>query len=176
MRVKFLLGLAVGLAIVFFASFSQHVNAESTKEVVVEISQLAFKPQNIEIAQGTKVTWINKDPAMHTVTQGEPGKLKRGFDSGFLNQGQSWSFTFKEPGTYLYYCVPHPFMRGTIIMKDDQPPIGTTPTPVVPEGENEESGGMPVWGAVLGIVILICLFMVLGFGLAFVMGGASRPR
>jgi hypothetical protein len=30
--------------------------------------------------------------------------------------GKSYSFTFTTPGEYDYYCIPHPFMRGQIIV------------------------------------------------------------
>ncbi|MCP8315647.1 MAG: hypothetical protein H3Z51_02130, partial [archaeon] len=38
--------------------------------------------------------------------------------SGPLYQGQSFSYTFTEPGVYVYHCDPHPYMVGTIIVQD----------------------------------------------------------
>jgi plastocyanin len=55
------------------------------------------------------VTWSNDDPAPHTVTA-EDGD----FDSDILDGGQSFSFTFDEPGTYTYLCNVHPDMKGTV--------------------------------------------------------------
>ena len=43
------------------------------------------------------------------------------FDSGILNPGQSYSFTFDHAGTYDYFCVPHPFMRGKVIVDPNAP-------------------------------------------------------
>jgi len=31
-----------------------------------------------------------------------------------LAQGESFSFTFDQPGTYDYRCVIHPEMEGTV--------------------------------------------------------------
>lgn len=30
--------------------------------------------------------------------------------------GQSWSYTFNKPGTYYYYCIPHLYMKGLVIV------------------------------------------------------------
>ncbi|HET8945264.1 MAG TPA: plastocyanin/azurin family copper-binding protein [Dehalococcoidia bacterium] len=50
------------------------------------------------------------------------------FDSGGLNTGGSFSFTFDTPGRYLYYCVFHPpFMRAAVVVK--VPPPTQTPAP-----------------------------------------------
>jgi plastocyanin len=75
----------------------------------VAISGFAFDPGTVEVEAGTKVTWSNDDPAPHTVTA-EDGD----FDSDILDGGQSFSFTFDEPGTYTYLCNVHPDMKGTV--------------------------------------------------------------
>jgi plastocyanin len=46
--------------------------------------------------------WTNNDTAPHTATA-DNGE----FDSGSLDKGGSFSFTFTKPGTYPYYCVFH---------------------------------------------------------------------
>ena len=43
------------------------------------------------------------------------------WDSGLLNAGDSYSFTFTDPGVYWYFCRPHPFMRGTITVDPNAP-------------------------------------------------------
>jgi nitrite reductase (NO-forming) len=59
---------------------------------------------------GATVTWTNTDPGMiHTVTADDGS-----FDSGNLSTGQSFSYTFDQPGTFDYHCTPHPWMRGRI--------------------------------------------------------------
>lgn len=68
----------------------------------------------LTVQVGTTVTWTNDDPGqMHTVTavDGE-------FDSGFLETGQTWSYTFTEAGEFEYYCLPHPWMRAKVIVEE----------------------------------------------------------
>jgi plastocyanin len=67
----------------------------------------------LTVKVGTTVTWTNNDPGqMHTVTE-----VNGGFDSGFINTGDSWSYTFEEAGEFEYYCMPHPWMRAKLIVE-----------------------------------------------------------
>jgi len=77
----------------------------------VSISNFQFLPPTINIQQGDTVTWMNDDRQAHTVTS-DTGL----FDSGPLQSGQSFSFTFNNPGTFSYHCGLHPNMRGTVIV------------------------------------------------------------
>ena len=73
-----------------------------------------YSPTTITVVIGVNntVTWTNNDDATHTVTADDGS-----FDSGFLNQGQTWSYTFTTPGTYAYHCSIHPWMKGTVIVE-----------------------------------------------------------
>jgi plastocyanin len=77
----------------------------------VTIAEFAFGPQELAVAAGTTVTWTNEDWAPHTVTA-EDGS----FDSGRLDQGASFEYTFDEPGTFAYHCNYHPGMVGSIVV------------------------------------------------------------
>jgi nitrite reductase (NO-forming) len=69
----------------------------------------------LTIPVGTTVTWTNNDQGMaHTVTS-----VDGLFDSGFLDEGDTWSFTFEEPGEFEYLCTPHPWMRAKVIVTED---------------------------------------------------------
>lgn len=72
----------------------------------------AYGPTTITVKAGTKVTWTNDDDVAHTVTADDGT-----FDSGFFDAGRSWSFTFARPGTYAYHCLPHPWMKGTVVVQ-----------------------------------------------------------
>ena len=78
----------------------------------------AYEPLDLTVPAGTTVRWTNMDAIAHTVTSGvsdgSAGTADGRFDSGFLDQGETFTFTFTEPGTYPYYCIPHPWMRGTV--------------------------------------------------------------
>jgi plastocyanin len=80
-------------------------------QLAIDIKGFAFNPQNATVKVGTQVTWTNKDSAPHTVTASD-----RSFDSGTLNQGQSFTFQFTTPGTFSYACTIHPSMQATIIV------------------------------------------------------------
>jgi plastocyanin/uncharacterized membrane protein YozB (DUF420 family) len=71
-------------------------------EVSINLINFAFDQPSITVKVGTKVTWINQDPAPHTVTLDDGS-----FDSGTLAQGQAASFTFDKAGEFAYYCLFH---------------------------------------------------------------------
>jgi plastocyanin len=77
-----------------------------------------FSPGMDLVPPGTTITWTNTGQVVHTVTS-DDGK----FDSGDLAPDQTFSFTLDQPGTYWYFCRPHPFMRGRIVVAT------TVPTP-----------------------------------------------
>lgn len=67
----------------------------------------------MEIDVGTTVEWKNKDPLLHSVTA-----VNKSFDSGLIQPGKTYRHTFTKAGTFNFYCVPHPFMKGTIVVKE----------------------------------------------------------
>jgi plastocyanin len=87
--------------------------AAATGAAAVDIANFAFNPAVTEVAVGTTVTWTNNDSAPHTVTQQPSGS---GFQSGTLEPGSSFSFTFDAAGTYDYYCEFHAGMTGQVIV------------------------------------------------------------
>lgn len=67
----------------------------------------------LTVPVGTTVTWTNTDPGMmHTVSS-----VDGIFDSGFLNEGDTWSYTFDEAGEFEYFCQPHPWMRAKVVVE-----------------------------------------------------------
>jgi plastocyanin len=79
---------------------------------LVQIRQFDYLPREIVIRSGETVEWINVDPVGHTATADDGS-----WDSEYLEDGQRYSRTFTEPGRYTYYCVPHPDMRGTVVVR-----------------------------------------------------------
>jgi nitrite reductase (NO-forming) len=83
-------------------------------------AQDAFSPNEVTIEVGMTVTWTNGDAILHTVTSGvsanNVGTPDGLFDSGFLNTGETWSYTFTEVGEFPYFCTPHPWMNGKVIV------------------------------------------------------------
>ncbi len=91
----------------------------ATGTVMVSIQNIAFNPNNITVRVGTTVMWMNNEtsPVPHTVTSGTPNSPSGLFDSGTLNPGQNFQFTFNTPGTFAYFCRSHgAAMTGTVIV------------------------------------------------------------
>lgn len=86
-------------------------SVELEMPVSVEIKDFAFYPNSTTVPAGTTVSWKNDDSVSHTVTStnGE-------FGSDVLRQGQQFSHTFMNPGTYDYRCAIHPYMLGRVIV------------------------------------------------------------
>lgn len=75
----------------------------------VEIVEFAYEPDPVTIEAGGKVIWTNRDSAPHTATADDGS-----FDTGTLEEGKLKSESFKDPGTYTYFCEIHPTMNGTV--------------------------------------------------------------
>ena len=75
-------------------------------------SSFGFSPPAIRIDSGTTVVW-EAEEAVHTVTS-----VDGEFDSGVLEPGDSWDYTFEESGEYLYLCRPRAGigMRGAVVV------------------------------------------------------------
>jgi plastocyanin len=80
--------------------------------VTVVLRNTAFVPGRIQITAGTTVVWRNDDQLIHTVTAND-----KSFDSGLLQPGKTYRRTFDKPGQYPYYCLPHPFMKGVVVVR-----------------------------------------------------------
>ena len=76
----------------------------------VSIMNFSFNPGTLTIKTGDTVTWTNNDSTTHTIKSAT-------FNSGDLNQGDTFKFTFNVPGTFNYSCGIHPTMTGTIIVQ-----------------------------------------------------------
>jgi plastocyanin len=75
----------------------------------VEIVEFTYGPDPVTVQTGGKVIWQNEDTAPHTATADDGS-----FDTGTLERGKIKSETFKEAGTYPYFCEIHPTMHGTV--------------------------------------------------------------
>jgi plastocyanin len=91
--------------------------AVSGTTVEAKLQLFAFSPNPIEVAVGTTVQWTNEDDIEHSVTSGAPPEGDGVIDSGFFTKGQSYSYTFAEPGTYEYFCRRHNSMTGSVVVK-----------------------------------------------------------
>jgi plastocyanin len=86
-----------------------------------DMASWGYSPTSLTVTAGTTVTWKNAGSQAHGVTSQD-----QLFDSRLLDAGKSWSYTFDTPGTYRYFCVPHPWMKGRIVVSAVEEP---TPSP-----------------------------------------------
>jgi plastocyanin len=80
--------------------------------VKADIADFAFAPKNLTVKVGEAITWTNSDSAPHTVT------AKGGaFDSGNMQQGDTFTWKADKAGTFEYLCDIHPSMVGTVTVQ-----------------------------------------------------------
>lgn len=84
------------------------------KVMEVKIGGLEYLSGPITVSPGTTVRWVNEDRALHTVTSEDSGGP---LASKELGKGDSYEYTFREPGQYDYYCAVHPFMKSGVTVE-----------------------------------------------------------
>jgi plastocyanin len=79
-------------------------------EIIVSIRDNFFSPNNVTLAPGDSVKWMNDGSMVHTTTSNSGL-----WDSGVLAHGASFSRTFNDLGSFPYHCTVHGLsMSGTI--------------------------------------------------------------
>jgi plastocyanin len=109
--------LAIAASIVtWIAAFWTNAQAgqghKSPQNVAIEIDNFKFGMASLQVTVETTVTWTNRDDVPHTVTSS-----KKVFKSPPLDTGETFSYTFKEAGSFEYYCSLHPHMTGKVVVK-----------------------------------------------------------
>jgi plastocyanin len=84
-------------------------SGEAARAEKVKIVEFTYGPDPVTVQVGGKVTWQNEDTAPHTATADDGS-----FDTGTLERGKIKSETFKQAGTFTYFCEIHPTMHGTV--------------------------------------------------------------
>lgn len=72
-----------------------------------------FGPKTVTIKAGQSVTFKNADVGMAHSVFGEKGE----FASPMLAPGETFTKQFDQKGVVHFQCAPHPWMKGTIIVK-----------------------------------------------------------
>lgn len=90
----------------------------------VDMAGHRFLPEELSVETGTEVVFTNNSGEAHSVTayedalpEGAEYFASGGFETeaearsntagSLLRQGESFSVTLTEPGTYRYFCIPH---------------------------------------------------------------------
>jgi plastocyanin len=89
--------------------------AAAEHHVVISMQDNRFVPDDIIVAAGTMVMWMNEDHASgewHNVI------LENGTHvSDAIPPGSELSLTFDWPGVYVYFCDIHEGMLGRVIVE-----------------------------------------------------------
>jgi plastocyanin len=144
-------------------------------------SIFCFSPAQLTIAAGATVTFANPTGADHTVRRCTPAACNgasggTGVDPSFssatlaLPTDASFSYTFSQPGTYVYYCTLHGYglMHGTItvtaaapttttIVSDTVAPPTTAPGAVDPNALASTGGAPDPLIAIAGVLLVVGL-------------------
>jgi plastocyanin len=103
----------------------------------VQIRRAGFVPATVTINQDDAVTWRNRDTIDHQVVA-NGGQ----FASPILDPGESYTFTFRNAGTYRYHDGLHPTRRGTITVRGAPPQVSlATSAAVVKHGSGVTLSG-----------------------------------
>ena len=151
MRRKKLLLVSLILLLGLMLSACQSTEEESAAETETENVQTvnmvdtAFEPQELTVSVGTTVRWVNDSDLPHTTTADDGT-----WDSGNMDAGATFEFTFEEPGEYPYYCEFHggpggEGMSGTITVTESGATGGggqTTSGSNGTNGGNGDNGGL----------------------------------
>jgi plastocyanin len=99
-------------------------------EVVVEVSDNRFTPQNVRIDPGTTIVFENRGSNIHDIRAFDEDGFGADFGLTQLRVDDRYEFTFDAPGTYRYWCKLHGTkdlgMIGAIVVGDGD--LGAAPT------------------------------------------------
>jgi len=98
----------IGEAMATPESATPEASPAAAAEVEVQIVDFAFKPAEISIQAGGKITWTNIGDVPHSIFSEET-------KSEIIDPGATYEWTVDQPaGDYDYQCGLHPSMTGVI--------------------------------------------------------------
>lgn len=127
-----------------------------------------YNPREVQIDPGGSVTWNQTGELPHTVTADDGS-----FDSGEMGQGDSFSHSFEEPGSYPYYCRFHggpggAGMSGVVVVsgEDGSSGGGAVDPPSEADAADHDAGAtLADTGATVGpLALAVAVLGILGVG------------
>ncbi len=106
------------LLVLFFSMDVVAGDVTAADTVVVEVKgtngDARFDPAVVKVEVGDVIQFVVRE-GWHTVTAYHPENRRpqrmpsqaASFDSGLMEQGDSWSLNIIEEGVYDYFCLPH---------------------------------------------------------------------
>ena len=160
---KRMLARLVALSLLGMLVFAPSVGAQG-EEVTVRMEDNFFAPANITVEPGTTVTWVQSGNNPHTTTSYDGL-----WDSGLIEGGSggTFSFTFDEPGTYDYFCMPHEDlgMVGSVTVTDGVTASPTATTSPTATGLPDTSGPPVTSLLALAATLALVVFGVIALAL-----------
>lgn len=105
---------ALVVALAMLVGASQDALAADAQVVVIQppdVMSWRYEPAMVTVTVGSTVTWVNLGTTPVTVTSADGL-----FDSDTISPGASFTYTFDTPGTFRYFCVTYPQMKGQILV------------------------------------------------------------
>ncbi|HKW74637.1 MAG TPA: cupredoxin family copper-binding protein [Terriglobales bacterium] len=112
--IALVLGLTAGLILARAAGHGRVLASAAPQSATtqIKIDNFSFAPLKVSVRAGTTVQWTNRDDIPHTVVSEDNATFK----SQVLDTDQEFTYTFRKPGTYRYYCSLHPRMAAEIVV------------------------------------------------------------
>lgn len=109
--------IALGISLVAFAVSCGRAPAKTANPDpnTVIVKDFEFSPATLTVPVGTTVTWQFAGPTPHSSTADAASTEK--WDSGVLASGKTYTHRFNTAGSFPYHCDPHPYMKGTIVVR-----------------------------------------------------------
>lgn len=85
------------------------------KVAIVEpanVQRWGYTPKTLTVDVGDRIAFLNRGRVPHTATARDGA-----FDTGLLRGNETGVVTVTKPGTHTYYCLPHPWMIGTVVAR-----------------------------------------------------------
>ena len=123
-----LFALVAGIVAITPAAFADHPEvtivpdegSSSPNDDCTEVEYGCYTPGTATVDVGGVVIFSNTDNGIHTYTSGELTDDDAGseFDTGMLQQNQSFEHTPENVGEFPYFCQLHPWMQGMLIVQE----------------------------------------------------------
>jgi len=124
-----------------------------------EATKWGYDPAVITIQAGQAITFLNGGHMAHSATH-----TRGAFDTGMLPKGESVTIRMDDPGTYDYFCHPHPWMKGKVIVEGQARPKEAS-GPVDGAGETERPPTVSPWKAGSFVVVLLVAVLAASYAM-----------
>ena len=127
------------------------------------VQRWGYTPRNLTVEVGDRIAFFNEGRVPHTATA-----RSGAFDTGLVRNNETGTVTITKPGKHEYYCLPHPWMVGTI----------TATGAAAPPAERATGGGPKLSAPSLSpwtVLLVIGAILAGAFGLAWVARRKPAP-